>query len=118
MRSVQIGTLVKRSRVLMLGPVVLLLGLAMKMRSDGISDEISRPIIPWFILGFFAMVALQAAGLISETQAGAMAFAASLLTTLAMAALGLSVGLPAFLNAGGRVLLAATLPPVDRQSVV
>lgn len=107
--SVQIGTLVKLIRVLMLGPVILLLGLVMKMRSGGIGDEIGKPIIPWFILGFFAMIALQVAGLISDTQAGAMAFAASLLTTLAMAALGLSVDLRAFLSAGGRVMLAATL---------
>lgn len=93
----------------MLGPVVLLLGLAMKTRGTGTVDENTRPIIPWFILGFFAMIALRAAGLISETEAGAMAFVAGLLTTLAMAALGLSVNLRAFLSAGGKVMLAGTL---------
>jgi uncharacterized integral membrane protein (TIGR00698 family) len=106
--SVQIGTLVKLIRVLMLGPVLFLLGFAMKMRGADAPGRSGRSVVPWFILGFFGMIALRSEGLISTSLADMMASVASILTTLAMAALGLSVNVRAFLHAGGRVMLAAT----------
>ncbi|WP_166162982.1 YeiH family protein [Chelativorans oligotrophicus] len=106
--SVQIGTLVKLIRVLMLGPVVFALNSAMKVRVGGQKGEATRPLVPWFILGFFGMVALRSSGLVSTAQAEILAQIASILTTLAMAALGLSVNVRSFFHAGGRVMLAAT----------
>lgn len=107
--SVQIGTLVKLIRVLMLGPVVFLLGVAMKMSGTKAAAREKRPAVPWFILGFFVMATLNSCGLVTASQAGVMASLASILTTLAMAALGLSVNLRAFLHAGGKVMLVATV---------
>src|SRR4051794_9809112 len=65
-KSVQIGTLVKLIRVLMLGPVCLVLSL-IATRASKKTGDVGRPksgapalhrLVPWFIIGFLAMVAL------------------------------------------------------------
>ncbi len=108
--STQLGTLVKLVRVLMLGPVVVGLSLAM-----GGSEATGRPgfslgrFVPWFILGFLGLAALRTAGVIPDALLGALLPTATVLTILAMAALGLGVDLKALGRVGGRVTLAVTL---------
>ncbi|WP_143265749.1 putative sulfate exporter family transporter, partial [Azospirillum brasilense] len=65
--SVQVGTLVKLLRVLMLGPVVVALALMAKPEGGekGATAGVPlRRLVPWFILGFLALAGLRAAGLI------------------------------------------------------
>ncbi|HST95268.1 MAG TPA: putative sulfate exporter family transporter [Microvirga sp.] len=108
--STQLGTLVKLVRVLMLGPVVVGLSLVM-----GGGDAAGRPgfslgrFVPWFIVGFLSLAALRSAGLIPEVLLGAVLPTATVLTVLAMAALGLGVDLKALGRVGGRATLAVTL---------
>ena len=121
--AVHIGTLVKLVRVLMLGPVVLLLSLfASRLREE--ADEPAphltaggRPkpgriaihhLVPWFILGFLALAGIRSAGLIPEATLGPIAVVANVLTVLSMAALGLGVDVRVVARAGGRVALAVT----------
>ncbi len=105
--SVQIATLVKLMRVLMLGPVVLLLRL-----KNG-NDRASRPslthLVPWFIVGFFAMMLLRSFDLIPATILNLAKAGSSYLTIVSMAALGLSVNMRTVFASGGRVLLAGIL---------
>ena len=103
--AVQIGTLVKLVRVLMLGPVVLALSLGAR-RGGGIAW---RRLVPWFILGFLALAALRAAGLVPQALLGPAALLANLLTIISMAALGLGVDLRVVRRVGGRVMLAASV---------
>ncbi|WP_245637028.1 YeiH family protein [Azospirillum thiophilum] len=113
--AVQVGTLVKLVRVLMLGPVCLLLSvLAPCLRED--SDERAHPgyppvhhLVPWFILGFLAMVALRSFGLVPQAALVPMEHAATLLTVVSMAALGLGVDVRTVARAGGRVTAAVVL---------
>jgi len=106
--SAQVGTLVKLIRVLLLGPVILLLGLA-----GGKAAGASRPgvgrLVPWFIIGFLAMMALRSANLIPAAALPPIAAASTLLTLVSMAALGLMVDLRAVLASGGRVLTTGVL---------
>jgi len=106
-RAVQMGTLVKLVRVLMLGPVCVMLALA------GGSERAATPplhkLVPWFIIGFLALVAARSAGLIPHAALGPIAGAATLLTVISMAALGLSTDLAAVMQAGGRVTAAVCL---------
>jgi uncharacterized integral membrane protein (TIGR00698 family) len=108
--SAQIGTLVKLVRVLMLGPVVVLLsvlaGRAAGAQKPGLS--LNR-LVPWFIVGFLALAALRSLGLIPEAVLGAVLPAAILLTVIAMAALGLGVDLKVLGRVGGRTTLAVIL---------
>ncbi|WWT17900.1 putative sulfate exporter family transporter [Pararoseomonas sp. SCSIO 73927] len=103
--SVQVGTLVKLVRVLMLGPVVVALSLLAPGRG-GARPPLSR-LIPWFILGFLGLAALRSLELLTAALLGPFASAATALTVLAMAALGLGVDLRSVARSGGRVVGAA-----------
>ena len=105
--AVQVGTLVKLIRVLMLGPVIF--GLAL---IGGRARETRLPIaqvVPWFIIGFIIMMAARSFGLLPEFALGGMTTASSFLTILAMAALGLSVDIRNVMHVGGRVVMAALM---------
>lgn len=116
--SVQIETLVKLVRVLMLGPVVLALSiLGHRLRED--TEAIgARPasrrlavnkLVPWFIIAFLGMAALRSHGLIPEVALAPIAKTATVLTIISMVALGLGVDVRVVARAGGRVTAAVTL---------
>lgn len=122
--AVQIGTLVKLVRVLMLGPVVLVLSLlASRLReeSDVAAPAVSagdrpsrgRPpihkLVPWFIVGFLALAALRSANLVPQATLAPMAVVSNMLTVISMAALGLGTDLKVVARAGGRVTATVTL---------
>lgn len=108
--AVQTGTLVKLVRVLMLGPVILMMGVLSKAeaRSDALHPA-HHPIVPWFIVGFLLMMTLRSFGFIPEAVLAPMSLVSNSLTVVAMAALGLSVNVRAVAHAGGRVMAVATL---------
>ena len=122
--AIQVGTLVKLVRVLMLGPVCLVLSLiASRLREE--TDEPAphvtageRPrlgrlalhrLVPWFIVGFLLMIAVRSGGLIPPVAVAPMAQAAGLLTVISMAALGLGTDVRVVARAGGRVTAAVVL---------
>ncbi|WP_458094016.1 YeiH family protein [Roseomonas sp. WA12] len=112
--AVQLGTLVKLVRVLMLGPVVLVLSLlAPRWSREGGGPAAVRPplsrLVPWFILGFLGLAALRSMGMLPEALVAPAALLAGALTTLSMAALGLGVDLRSVARSGGRVVAAAVL---------
>ena len=122
--SNQVGTVVKLVRVLMLGPVVLL----MSLLASGLREETDEPapavtagdrpkpgrpplhrLVPWFIVGFLVVAAVRTAGLIPASLLAPTALVANLLTTISMAALGLGVDIRVVARAGLRVTGAVTL---------
>jgi uncharacterized integral membrane protein (TIGR00698 family) len=122
--SNQVGTVVKLVRVLMLGPVVLLMSvLASRLRdeTDEPAPEVTagqrprpgRPplhqLVPWFIIGFLLTAGARTAGLIPAPLLQPIAIVANLLTTVSMAALGLGVDIRVVAKAGIRVTAAVTL---------
>ncbi|HYX47198.1 MAG TPA: putative sulfate exporter family transporter [Sphingomicrobium sp.] len=123
-KAVQIGTLVKLIRVLMLGPVCLVLSLmTARLREEtdepapnvtaGDRPRAGRPalhqLVPWFIIGFLVMVALRSANLIPEAALGPIGDAATIFTVISMAALGLGVDFRTVSKAGGPVTLTVVL---------
>ncbi|MDN4051724.1 putative sulfate exporter family transporter [Massilia sp. YIM B02763] len=99
--SVHAGTLVKLVRVLMLGPVVLVLSLF--GQGDGRARPSLSHLVPWFIVGFVVLLVLRSLGWIPQAALGPAHAVANVLTIMAMAALGLGVDVRAVLRAGGRV---------------
>jgi uncharacterized integral membrane protein (TIGR00698 family) len=99
--SVHIGTLVKLVRVLMLGPVVLLLSLF--GRKQGGRRPVLGHVLPWFIAGFLLLMALRSFGLVPGWALHPVQASSSMLTIMSMAALGLGVDARLVLKAGGRV---------------
>jgi uncharacterized integral membrane protein (TIGR00698 family) len=115
--SNQVGTVVKLVRVLMLGPVVLGLSLfARHLRSErNGASEAAQPrwpalheLVPWFIVGFLVLATARSAGLIPQEFLRPLRVTAGLLTTIAMAALGLGVDVRTVAKAGLRVTIAVT----------
>ena len=121
--AVQIGTLVKLIRVLMLGPVCLLLSLAFpNLREEperaGEVTAGDRPktarlpthqLVPWFIIGFLVMIGLRSADLIPSRALAPIGDLATILTVIAMAALGLGVDIRSVSKAGGAVTVTVIL---------
>ena len=120
----QVGTVVKLVRVLMLGPVVLLMSLLASCLRDepdeaapavtaGDRPRRGRPalheLVPWFIVGFIIVALLRSFGLIPHVLLRPIAFTATQLTIVSMAALGLGVDVRSVARAGLRVTAAVTL---------
>lgn len=122
--SVQVGTLVKLTRVLMLGPVCVVLSLVsgkLREQTDEPAPSVTagdrptrgRPalhqLVPWFIIGFLVMVALRSASLIPASALAPTATASTAFMIISMAALGLGVDVRTVSKAGGRVTMTVIL---------
>jgi len=114
--SNQVGTVVKLVRVLMLGPVVLVVSLLTARLRDGAGAHAGptrlpalRQMVPWFIAGFLLVLMLRSTGAIPAAWLGPIKFTAATLTTISMAALGLGVDVRVVAKAGLRVTTAVTV---------
>ena len=120
--AVQTGTLVKLVRVLMLGPICLVLSLiaprlAPQSIPDGevIAGEATTKrasiahLVPWFIIGFLVLVVCRSLNLVPTIAIEPIGRIATLLTVVSMAALGLGVDVRVVARAGGRVTAAVIL---------
>ncbi|MDQ2822679.1 MAG: putative sulfate exporter family transporter [Pseudomonadota bacterium] len=102
--SVHIGTLVKLVRVLMLGPVVLVLSMIGRSSKHGSGARLKLShLVPWFIVGFLALLGLRSLGWIPQAALAPAHDTANFFTIMSMAALGLGVDARAVLRAGGKV---------------
>jgi len=121
--AIQLGTLVKLIRVLMLGPVCLALSICtstLREEADAAEPMVTagdRPkaglpplhrLVPWFILGFLALVALRSVDAVPHVALPPIATLANLLTVVSMAALGLGVDIRVVAKAGPRVIFTVT----------
>ena len=109
--SAQVGTLVKLVRVLMLGPVVILLSLfRTTLKVSSVSTRLNwRHLVPWFIVGFLLLAAMRSFDLIPHVFLKPMATAVSWLTIVSMAALGLGVDVRVVSRVGGPVTFAVVV---------
>ena len=111
--SNQIGTVIKLVRVLMLGPVVLgfsLFGRGLRPAQSKLNSRgpALHELVPWFIAGFLALMLVRSLGLIPAVVLPPLTRATAILTTVAMAGLGLGVDVRVVARAGIRVTLAVT----------
>lgn len=95
----QTAMLVKLMRVVLLGPVVLVLSLT-EHRAARVNWW---RVVPWYIIGFAVTSALRTLGVIPASAGDAVREVARLLTVMAMAGLGLAVDLAAVRRVGARV---------------
>ena len=90
--AVDIAVIVKLTRVVLLVPVAILLGLWTKRANHSLSEKNNKTSwkaipIPWFILGFLAMSAFHSLGILSVSFANYVVFIAYMLIAMAMAGL-------------------------------
>lgn len=111
--AVQLGTMVKLMRVLMLGPVVLTLAMLHARRSgdqqpSALTSRSWGNVLPGFIVAFLVLASVSASGGIAPAWADGAQVLSRCLTLIAMAALGLSVNLRHVAAAGPRLSLVVT----------
>jgi uncharacterized integral membrane protein (TIGR00698 family) len=90
-RAGEIGTVAKLTRVMMLAPVVIALGVVAVRRAAHAAGSASRaaPPMPWFVLGFVAMVILNSVITIPAAPKAWIALATTFLLSMALAAMGM-----------------------------
>ncbi len=103
----QVASLVKLTRVVLLGPVVALFAWLFRERDAAPGAGAARlPIgkyLPWFVIGFLAMSLLRTVGIIPAGLGDVAKEISKLLTSIAMAALGLGVDVRTVKASGPRV---------------
>jgi uncharacterized integral membrane protein (TIGR00698 family) len=87
----EVATVAKLTRVMMLAPLVIALGVIAARRAAHAVDPAKRkaPPMPWFVLGFIAMVALNSVITIPPAPKGVIVAATTFMLSMALAAMGL-----------------------------
>lgn len=118
LQAAQIATLVKLVRVLMLGPVVMIMAFVARSLPDAMSDAQVRPgvrtsnvwqMVPPFIPAFLLLALLRTMNLVPDLVVDCSVVASKLLSTIAMAALGLCVDVGQVVRLSARLTLAVSL---------
>ncbi|HVM85475.1 MAG TPA: YeiH family protein [Candidatus Binatia bacterium] len=102
----QFGTVAKLTRVMMLAPMILVLGWQSARRHASHDRQHRRALpMPWFVLGFLALVGLNSVITIEPTARAAIVQATAFLLSMALAAMGLGTDFRKLLAEGPRPLL-------------
>lgn len=87
----EFGTIAKLSRVMMLAPTVIVLGILAARRAarHGHAQSQARPPLPWFVLGFIALAIVNSFVIIPAEARSVIVPATTFLLSMALAAMGL-----------------------------
>ncbi len=101
------GTVAKLSRVMMLAPTVIALGFiaTRRARHGGHDRARARPPMPWFVLGFVALVGVNSIVTIPAEAKAAIVTTTTFLLSMALAAMGLETDIARLRAKGIRPLL-------------
>ena len=108
------AVVIKLGRVLMLAPVMAILGAVerRRIRAAGGGDVDLPPIMPLFVAGFLAMVAVRSTGVVPQGVLDAAGVAEQLLLGAAMFALGVGVRFSLIRKVGGAPVVMAAAATV------
>jgi len=103
----EFGTIAKLSRVAMLAPVVIALGILANRRSTSQGEHAARkrPPMPWFVLGFIALVGVNSVVTIPAEAKGLIVGVTTFLLSMALAAMGLETDVNKLYAKGLRPLM-------------
>lgn len=109
--ALTVAVLVKLGRVLLLAPVLAVVSLWMRRRTDVTSSSQSArpPIVPLFVASFLALAVLRSTGVVPAIAVDLVHAAQTVTLTMAMFALGCGVRLAALRRGGVRPLALASL---------
>ncbi|WP_141506039.1 YeiH family protein [Paenibacillus luteus] len=111
--AIDMAVIVKMSRVAMLVPVAILIGLWHRRSEKRVEGSRFKNVsIPWFIVGFLVMSGIHTAGIIPNTIGEQLLSAAYLLLAMAMAGLGLGVDFIIFKRLGKKPFFAGLIGSV------
>jgi uncharacterized integral membrane protein (TIGR00698 family) len=101
----EFGTIAKLSRVTLLAPVVIALGLLAMRRGGASSQPAKQPPIPWFVLGFIALIAVNSVIAIPVAAKGWTAGLTTFLLSMSLAAMGLETDFAKLRAKGAKPLM-------------
>ena len=96
-------------RDLLLAPLVAMVAIRRRRAPSGATTGTRPPIVPLFVVGFIAAVAVRSTGLLSEVHLDAISSAEKLVLTVALVGLGMGVRVDRMRCLGGRPLLLGFL---------
>ena len=105
-----VSVIVKMIRVMLLVPVLLILGfwVARRQKKDvNANAEKGKVSIPWFAIGFLAVIGFNSFNLLPAVFVGAINYVDTFLLTMAMAALGAETSFDKFKKAGAKPFILA-----------
>ena len=101
-RAGEIGTVVKLARVMLLAPVVFALSTTTSLTAAHARVATVRPPLPWFVLGFIALVGLNSIITVPDGGRRIIATLTTFLLTVALAAMGLETDISKLYARGHR----------------
>ncbi len=104
--SGEVATIAKLSRVMLLAPIVLLLGLS---SVDHATEKSRKLPIPWFVLGFIVLILINSLNFIPETLRIAIIDINQFLLTSALAAMGLGTNIQCMKRLGIKPIYLGTI---------
>jgi uncharacterized integral membrane protein (TIGR00698 family) len=104
----EFGTIAKLSRVMLLAPLVMTLGV-IAARNGGSTKAEGKAPMPWFVLGFIAMIGLNSLGVVPTEATHAVTPLTTFLLTMALAAMGLETDIRKLRAKGARPLALGAL---------
>jgi len=110
--AARIAVIVKMTRVMMIAPLLIILGLVLSglARKRGEAGGRLKLVVPWFAVWFIAMSGVNSLGFIPDGIVAGITTVDTFLLTMAMTALGMETSAAKFRQAGFKpVLLALTL---------
>jgi uncharacterized integral membrane protein (TIGR00698 family) len=108
-RAGEIGTLVKLARVMLLAPVVFALSARSRFAAMHTKVATARPPLPWFVLGFIALVAVNSVVTIPDSGRKIIVTLTTFLLTVALAAMGLETDISKLYARGLRPAILGAL---------
>jgi uncharacterized integral membrane protein (TIGR00698 family) len=101
-----VATVVKLLRVAMLLPVILVISLSYrKLQGQAAPGASKPPLLPWFVVAFAILVAINSAGLIPAAMQHALQKLSTWLLIVSMAAIGMKTQLKDFATVGFRPIV-------------
>ena len=105
--SGDLGTIVKLTRVVLLAPALIVLGVVSREKNGGrLRWSWRDPPVPWFVVGFLAVGIASSVGLVPAPAKALLSTASVFLMVVAMAAMGLGTQLEMIRRAGWKVVYA------------
>jgi uncharacterized integral membrane protein (TIGR00698 family) len=102
--AVAAAVVVKLSRVVLLAPMVAAVGLVERRRGP-VTEGRRPPVVPLFVIGFLALIAVRSTGVLPAGVLTATSTATTLLLAGALFGLGTTVRIPALVRTGPKALL-------------
>jgi uncharacterized integral membrane protein (TIGR00698 family) len=103
----QFGTVAKLTRVMMLAPMVIGLGLLAARKTRGATGSRKAPPMPWFVLGFIAVMLLNSVISVAPTEKTQIVTLTNFLLSMALAAMGLETDFAKLKREGWKPLALA-----------